>query len=214
MEKAQPRAPELSHLRNRHRGERILVCGLGPSLKELPALPNCLTIGVNDIFRWHAMDYLLVLDPPSSFDRDGPERKEAIIASRPRKALVLGEGFHEHWRPLLQIPWVLAPLAPIQAQNMVPPFLDARHQLHKVANSPGTAASLAAFLGARSVGLIGVDLIDHPRIQGPMIRDIDVNGYARLAEFLKMHECALVNLSPVSAIKSLPYLPLDEWLAS
>lgn len=214
MENAIPGcALSLDMLRNRHKGERILVCGLGPSLHQLGGLPGRIRIGVNDIFRWCETDYLVVMDPPSSFDRDGPERQAAIIRSRPTKQLIVTEGFEHEWKDRLEIPYVLAPLAPLQPQNHVPSFWDGRFQLHKAAGSPGTAASLAGFMGAKSIGLIGVDLIDHPRIQGGMIEDIDVNGWGRLRTFLKDYGTELVNCSPISALKSLPYVPLDEWAA-
>ncbi len=64
------RFARLEDLRGAHRGEDIVVCGCGRSLATLPAPARYITIGVNDVGRRFTPDYLVVLNPPSSFAGD------------------------------------------------------------------------------------------------------------------------------------------------
>ena len=76
-----PLAETLADFAGRHRGATILVCGCGPSLKDLPVRPGCISIGVNDVGRPFDPDYLVVVNPPAHFR---PERRQAITDSRAR----------------------------------------------------------------------------------------------------------------------------------
>src|SRR5262245_2414106 len=57
----------LAAFRDRHRGEPIIVCGCGESLRGFQPPIGLLTIGVNDVGRQFTPDYLVVVNPPSQF---------------------------------------------------------------------------------------------------------------------------------------------------
>lgn len=58
------------------------VLGLAKSIKKYSNPNNCLTIGVNDIWKYYKTDYLLVLDKVKTFE---PDRFDTIIHSRPKQ---------------------------------------------------------------------------------------------------------------------------------
>jgi glycosyltransferase involved in cell wall biosynthesis len=83
-------------------------------------------------------------------------------------------------------------------------------------NSPYVAACLAAYMGARQIGLIGVDFTDnhffgatgrHP-LAG-RLSEIDAQ-YGRLARALAARGITLVNLSAISRLRSLPRVRMDN----
>jgi len=57
----------LHAFRDAHLGETIVVCGCGPSLKELPDPERMITLGVNDVGRLFDPTYLVVVNPRSQF---------------------------------------------------------------------------------------------------------------------------------------------------
>ena len=46
------------------------VLGLGPTIKYYKPERNCITIGVNDIFKYHYVKYLIIRDLPESFSNE------------------------------------------------------------------------------------------------------------------------------------------------
>src|SRR6202161_3967254 len=59
-----------SEYRNRHKGEDILVCGCGESLRAFRFPEDLVTIGVNDVGRVVDPDYLVVLNSEGQFPRE------------------------------------------------------------------------------------------------------------------------------------------------
>src|SRR5690242_19024469 len=147
---------------NIHSGETIVVCGCGPSLNALPLPPPCATVGVNDIGRRFDPDYLVVLNPPEQFTAG---RFRHVEASRARAVFS-------------QLPLRLAhaPLARIRLGQRG--GIDWRHPkgLPYTRNSPYVALCLALQMGARRIGLIGVDFTgDHffgPTGPHPLAREL------------------------------------------
>jgi hypothetical protein len=126
-----------------------VVCGCGPSLKDFPKRPACITIGVNDVGRHFDPDYLVVVNPPSQFR---PDRRGAIKESRARAVFTQ----YAEWR--LQH----APLVPIAFGVYGGVDFSNPDVLHYTPNSPYVAVCLAIHMGAARIGLIGVDLTnDH-----------------------------------------------------
>src|SRR3954465_13234375 len=56
--------------RGRHRGETVVVCGCGVSLRQLRDPERFVTIGVNDVGRLFTPDYLVVVNERRQFDRE------------------------------------------------------------------------------------------------------------------------------------------------
>ena len=193
----------------RHSGETVIVCGCGSSLALLtPSLlrppGRCVTIGVNDVGRHFTPDYLVVVNERRQFDR---ERYVHVEESQARAVFTQLDLPHPHPRA------VRFGLGRRGGTDRADPQC-----LHYTGNSPYVAVNLARHLGARRIGLIGVDFTDdhffgatgrHP-LAGQLAQ-ID-REYAALAEACRAEGVALVNLSPTSRLESLPRASLQTWL--
>jgi glycosyltransferase involved in cell wall biosynthesis len=189
----------LAEYRNRHTGETIVVCGCGPSLKELATPAARVTIGVNDVGRLFDPAYLVVVNPPSQF---APGRFEYVRGSR-AKALFTQ----------LDLGPVAPPVVRFALGQRGGTDDGGGRVLHYTQNSPYVAVGLAAWMGARRIELIGVDFVnDHffgqtgPHRLAPRLREVDAE-YGRLAEALRGRGIELVNLSTQSRLQSLPRVP-------
>jgi hypothetical protein len=187
-------------------GSTIVVCGCGPSLRELCHREDLVTIGVNDVGRLFDPTYLVVVNPRQQFKDDRFRFVEHSNARALFTQLDLGR--------------VKPPVVRFRLGRYggVDPEGDS---LHYTQNSPYVGVCLAAHLGATRIGLIGVDFTDdhffartgrHP-LAG-RLREIDAQ-YARLAAALARRGVELVNLSSISRLTSLPRLRADAsgaWL--
>ncbi|WP_028079988.1 capsular polysaccharide export protein, LipB/KpsS family [Solimonas soli] len=185
----------------RHAGESVIVCGCGASARELLDVARPVVIGVNDIGRLLDPDYLVVINPRSQFK---PERWRAIEQSRARA--------------------LFTQLEPGAVQPPVVRFRLGRYggteprddgTLHYTQNSPYVGVCLATLMGARRIGLIGVDFTDHHffgstgrHALARQLALIDAQ-YGRLANALAARGVELVNLSSVSRLQSLPRMRLQ-----
>jgi Glycosyl transferase family 2/Capsular polysaccharide synthesis protein/N-terminal domain of galactosyltransferase len=194
----------LSSFRNAHAGETMLVCGCGESLLDLTARPLCVTIGVNDIGRHLHPDYLVVVNPPEQFSAG---RYEHVLASRAR---YLFTQLALDFDPERTVRFALG------AYEGVDPCDS--ETLHYTQNSPYVAVCLAAHMGARRIGLLGVDFTDRHffaqtgrHALASQLAVIDTQ-YRRLADALRSRGIELVNVSPVSRLTALPKTALREFL--
>jgi hypothetical protein len=200
-----PHTETFADFAGRHRGETIIVCGCGPSLKNFPIRPACVTIGVNDVGRRFDPDYLVVVNPPAQFP---PDRRAAITESRARAVFTQ----YADWR--LQH----APRVPIAFGSYGGVDVSNPNVLHYTRNSPYVAVCLALHFGAARIGLIGVDFTnDHffgatgvHNLAGSL-NEIDAE-YARLCVACASHGVEIVNLSPISRLSSLERASLDTFL--
>lgn len=198
---------KLAPLFGRFRGD-FLVCGLGPSLKLLRHDHGCYTIGVNDIGKYFDPDFLLLIDRPCTFGKD---RLKFIWHTEPTFDTIVANNFLPEWKEHLLRDFIDCPLTSF-SQNKAPgPWFDVRAQLHHYGSSTLTGLSLAGFLGARRIGLIGVDFVNHPRIKNDSVEDWDKHAYPVLADWLKARQVEVYNLSPVSKLESIPRMDLEEW---
>jgi glycosyltransferase involved in cell wall biosynthesis len=187
--------PGLAAFRDAHRGETIVVCGCGPSLKELPT-PEChITVGVNDVGRLFDPTYLVVVNPRNQFKADRFRFVEQSNAQALFTQLDLGP--------------VRPPVVRFKLGQYGGTEIGTADVLHHTQNSPYVAVCLAAYMGARRIGLIGVDLTgDHffartgRHALAGRLREIDAQ-YGRLAAALAKHGIELVSLSAISRLTSL-----------
>lgn len=83
--------------------------------------------------------------------------------------------------------------------------------------SPYIAVILAFYLGAKNIGLLGVDFTDNhfnsKDGKHNLYNRLNVidNDFSHLRERLSDYGCELVNLSPDSLLKSLPKVDIKEW---
>lgn len=192
---------DLASFRNAHADADIVVCGCGRSLNELASPSEYLTIGVNDVGRLFDPTYLVVVNPRSQFKADRFRYVEGSRAEALFTQLDLGR--------------VQPPLVRFRLGKYGGTDAGDGHSLHYTQNSPYVAVCLAAYMGARRVGLIGVDLTDDHffgrtgrHALAGRVREIDAQ-YGRLAQALKARGVELVNLSAISRLTSLPHARLD-----
>jgi len=199
----------LRTFRNRHAGETIVVCGCGRSLLELPDPGRFLTVGVNDVGRLFQPTYLVVLNPKSQFKKD---RFRHVAESRARA--VFTQLDPERDLGGLRHPQVVRfALGRRGGTDLSNP-----DSLPYTRNSPYVALCLAAFLGAKRIGLIGVDFTDHHFFgqsgRHPLARElarID-REYGRLAEALAARGIEVANLSAASRLSALPKVDPSDFL--
>lgn len=187
----------------RHAGESILVCGCGNSLNQLHEPQYYITIGVNDVGRKFHPDYLVVLNDRYQFTE---ERFSHITHSQ-------AQAVFTHLKLDINHPnivrFLLGQLGGVEV-NESP-------SLPYTRNSTYVATCLALFMGAKRIGLIGVDFTDHHFFaqsgrhslsrEVPRIRQ----EYARLAQAAASLGVDIVNLSATSEVTSLPYQGLAEF---
>lgn len=182
--------------RNIHQGSNIIVCGCGSSLTSLKHPSRYTTIGVNDVGRLFTPNYLVALNPPHQY-RLG--RYHYVQHSRCKYV------FSQLPLPLKYSQLVKTPLG-VKAGADFPQTSG----IHYTQNSPYFAVCLAAFMGAKRIGLIGVDLTDNhffadtgQHVLQKKVQQID-QEYGVLYQSLQSNGIELFNLSQDSALTSLP----------
>ena len=189
----------------------VIVAGLGDSVNLLaPTAGQYVTVGVNDIGRHFTPTHLVVLDGPDRFDAD---RTAIIRETRPpgavwARAATRKDQLWDDWdgcqtiRILTETIGKVGKIRLEQINKVGPPSFPC-FQI-----SPITAICIAYAIGAQKIGLIGVDLLDHPHFMKPEeIRMVDA-AMARLRDSLANVDVELVNLSPTSNLHSLPFVGL------
>jgi SAM-dependent methyltransferase/predicted glycosyltransferase involved in capsule biosynthesis len=193
----------LRDYRDCHEGETILVCGCGVSLAEVDRPEDFITIGVNDVGRLFQPTYLVVLNPRSQFSGDRFKYVEESRAGALFTQLHLG----------------------ISHPNIVRFRLGQRggidladpDSLPYTRNSPYVGVCLALHMGARRIGLIGVDFTnDHffgktgPHSLAREFPQIDLE-YKRLFEACQARGVEFFNLSQRSRLTALPRMTIEEF---
>jgi glycosyltransferase involved in cell wall biosynthesis/GT2 family glycosyltransferase/SAM-dependent methyltransferase len=196
----------LAGFKDRHAGETFVVCGCGPSLQGLTQPERFITIGVNDVGRAFTPDYLLVLNTRPQF---AAGRFQAVAESRAKALfthLELGIS-HPHI-----VRFALGKRGGVDFSNPA--------TLNYTRNSPYPAVCLAVLMGAKRIGLIGVDFTNGHFFGGkdvhPLARELtQIDGeYRRLHEACAAIGVELVNLSAESRLTGLPKQSLDEFAAA
>jgi hypothetical protein len=196
----------LASFRNAHQSQSIVVCGCGHSLVALRQPNSFITIGVNDVGRLFQPDYLVVIDGREHL-RDRfryVETSQAgwIFTQRTNLGLLrsrivnfrLGTGD-----------------GPESADAETLPF--SRERLM----TPHVAVCLALHMGARNIGLIGVDLTDHHFFAStgahewaPHLDSID-REFARLGVAALERGCRIFNLSEMSRLSAFPKMSVETF---
>ncbi len=137
---------------------RYNILGLGESLAQY--IPdNNKTIGVNDIFKYHNVDYLVCIDLPTRFKKD---RLKTILNSTPQKFFT---HHYSEWRPLVNN---------LQGLNMSAgndfSKLDKNDIIIHSNNSVFVACVLAYKMGATEIIIYGSDFNTHPNFDEQAIK--------------------------------------------
>ena len=188
-----------------HSTETVIVCGCGQSLNDLQHPERFVTIGVNDVGRKFQPDYLVVVNPPRQFSGDRFRYVESSQARFIFTQLDLG---------LVRDNIVKFALGTQGGTDFSNPDV-----LHYTQNSPYVALCLAIHMGARKIGLIGVDFTnDHFFAQtgvhslAPQLPVIN-EQYRRLGDAARARGVEIYNLSATSRLTAFPKKTLAEFSA-
>jgi len=180
---------------NKHPNSKWLVCGIGPSLKDidLNKYKDHLLIGVNDIEKILCPDYLVIVDRIGTFNGG---RRNTIINTACKEIFVNNTQFSrelgnfDHQR-LIEIPLINIRKAPQLSNNKIV-FSN---------NSTFVACDLARMMGGIDIKLIGVDFTDHKSLDNPKQLQRINNDYSILNKAFKQRNIKLTNLSKTSKLK-------------
>jgi len=180
---------------NKHPNSKWLVCGIGPSIKEIDFnnYADHLLIGVNDIERILKPNYLVIVDRIGTFNG---ERKNTIINTKcedifvnnPQFSRELGNFNHQR---LINIPLINIRKAPQLSNNKIV-FSN---------NSTFVACDLARIMGGVDIKLIGVDFTDHKSLDNPKQLERINHDYGMLNKEFEKRNIKLTNLSKTSKLK-------------
>ncbi|MGZ8157283.1 MAG: galactosyltransferase-related protein [Methylobacter sp.] len=196
----------LASFKDAHKGETIIVCGCGESLNLLDHPERFVTIGVNDIGRRFHPDYLVVVNPRGQFSDD---RFRYVETSRARYL------FSQYDDLVVPHPQLIK----FQLGTRGGTDFSNSNILHFTQNSPYIALCLAIHMGAKSIGLIGVDFTDlhffaetGPHPLNRFLDRID-EEYKRLAKVVIEMGIEVVNLSSRSRLTAFPKKSIESFLS-
>lgn len=140
---------------------KAAVLGLGESLKEFSGGFD-FTVGVNDIFRYHKTDYLVVVDRQERFTQ---ERLHVISMSTPE----IFFSHHEVWKNSLAKKFcklIFGQRSNLDSLGEVFPYeIPEQFACPHSISSPYVAACIAYKLGAAEIKLFGCDYLQHPNLK-------------------------------------------------
>jgi hypothetical protein len=178
-----------------------IVFGLGRSVKFISrtAALAVNTIGVNDIDKFHTVDHLIIPDPWTRFT----EARIKTISNTKAKTLWLQEkrswpGLENHpdIRYFTCILWDKLRPFPLEEDALPAHF-----------TSPFIASALAWKLGAKRIGILGMDCLPGHQMNNHL--PVLLKGFEELRNALLQRGTELVNLSPISVINTLPLKSLS-----
>jgi hypothetical protein len=189
-----------------HKDQKIVVCGCGTSLSEFKSVhSDYITIGVNDVPLLFQPTYLLVTDSPGRFRTE--TRVKMVNGSTANYLFTCAKG----WRHRNIVYFELGSQA---AKN-----LNSRTKIDHFVHSPYCAVGLAYKMGAKHIGLIGVDFTNghfynprdgaHPVIQMNYLKRVN-SVYSAMLTALSGNGVSLYNLSRQSLLE-VPKITIDEF---
>ena len=194
---------DLASFQNVHSAESVVVCGCGQSLNELQHPERFITIGVNDVGRKFQPDYLVVVNPRKQFAGDRFRYVENSQAKFIFTQLDLGLAKQNVVR------FSLGKQGGVDFSNP--------NVLHYTQNSPYVALCLAIHMGARRIGLIGVDFTNHHFFASTGVHSLTASlasideQYRRLGAAVRARGVAIYNLSAQSRLSAFPKMTIEEF---
>jgi hypothetical protein len=197
----------LSSFAGRHAGASFIVAGCGPSLLDLasPGLAlldlrtAAVIVGVNDACRHVRCDYLVTQDELAAF---AIERRQAIADADVRAVFApWGRDLGALAAPLVR--YALLPQGAIACTPEALPCAD---------NTAVVAVALAVLLGAKRIGLLGVDFTP-PHFHADKLGPVD-SQFGRWHARLVARGIGLVNLGARTRLRSVPAATLADWLTA
>lgn len=197
---------KLSDFYKIHENDKIIVCGCGISLNNIiPYHSEFITIGVNDVPLAFDPTYMVITD---SIHRFSKERQKYISSSNCKAFFTCVNG------------WIHNKLVHFELGSTSLNHLDDTNRVDYFMNSPYVGVNIAYKMGAKYIGLIGVDFTNghfynendgpHPLSKQDSIFEKIKNSYILLKEELEKRNVFLLNLSKVSKI-DLPKITIEEF---
>ena len=182
---------------NKHPNSKWLVCGIGPSLKQinLDDYKDHYIIGVNDIERFIKPNYIVVVDRLNTFPSN---RKMAILNSECEDIFVNNSQFSREIGRSIFNPSKLIEISLINISK--DPYLDGNKIVFSN-NSTFVACDIARRMGGIDIKLIGVDFTGHKSLDNEkqilrINKDFEVFNKACKTKGVK-----LTNISKISKLK-------------
>jgi hypothetical protein len=196
---------KVSEFIGRHPDSKIVVCGCGVSLLTFKDhAKDFITIGVNDVSKLFTPNYLVVTDSPMRF---GEKRRTEVNASQASYLFTCAKG------------WRHPNIVSFELGRKGGKSLDNPSTIDHFVNSPYVAVGLAYKLGAKTIGVIGVDFTDghfynpkdgpHPVIQINYLKKVN-SAYQAIAMELDKRGIKIYNLSSSSRVE-LPKMTIEEF---
>ena len=197
---------KLNEFYNFHSGKKIVVCGCGMSLLEFKEHhQDFITIGVNDVPALFDPTYLVITDHPVRFSKT---RQDLVNGSNVKAMLTCVKGWRHERMAMFQLG--KKGVGNLNDPNLVDHFL----------NSPYAAINIAYKMGAREIGIVGVDFSEghfyspkdgkHSLARMGYMRDINA-GYRMIRRELENNGAKLYNLSQISTVEPVEKISIEEF---
>lgn len=197
---------KLNQFYNIHEGQKIVVCGCGMSLLDFKRnQSDFITIGVNDVPSLFNPTYLVITDHPVRFSE---ARKKLVNESDVKAMFTCVKGWRHERMAMFELG--KKGVGNLNDPNKVDHFL----------NSPYAAINVAYKMGARTIGMIGVDFSEghfyspkdgkHSLARMGYMRDINA-GYKMIQKELELNGANLYNLSSISTVKPVKKITIEEF---
>ena len=184
---------KLSEFKDKHKGEKFLICGLGPTIVDFnfDEYKNYVKIGVNDIEKYLLPDYIVIAD---SLKRFKEERQLTIINGKCNNIFTQIEQLTREFI-FDNNRLVLMPIKSIGSSKR----LSDCHILFSN-NSTFIACDLARFMGASEIKIIGMDFKDHRELNTSMAFNKIKDDFIQLEKLFKQKNIKIENLSKNSIV--------------
>lgn len=205
MESIENNVIKFSKLVGCEKGNSIIICGCGTSINDFVPDDKNVLFGVNDIQRKFWTKYLICVNEPFTFKLGRYQWIQSHTAEKLFTHLVTlpvdrGET-----------------LVFINLGKRDGVDIDNIGKIDFTANSPYMAVIIAYQLGASKIGMIGVDMTNdhffHKTGEHLLTKRHEIvnEEYRKLGEALVSRGVKIANLSPISQIKSWPYMTLEQF---
>lgn len=194
---------KLDSFQNIHQHKSIVVCGCGESLNDFNSFERFITIGVNDVGRKFQPNYLVAVNPRHQFSGD----RFSFVESSQAEYIFTQLDLNLRYKQVVK--FKLGTLGGTDFFN--PNCLDYTN------NSPYIALNLAILMGAKRIGLIGVDFTDnHFFAQSgthPLSTQFEAinSQYANLAKAAELADIEIYNLSEISRLTAFQKISINEF---
>ena len=188
--------------RNKHEGEDIIVAGCGTSVSIIQGGVSCITIGVNDFSRLFTPTYTVMINDIKSFKADRWKhmslcKSDAIFTHIKNTESKLPI---KHQERLVKIQLGRSVTATKNVNIL-------KNTVDYTSNSPFVGVIIAAWMGAKRIGLIGVDFTDDHFFKKTGTHVLNrklpaiITEYDMLKDKLYEQKIEFYNLSPISKLR-------------